>query len=439
MTKSILYEADNLTLAQGTGIATYASNLAETARKLGYEPMALLGSRRPMSRRDPVLSEISFYDAAAGERRTLAQQVDLARHFLVGSPLGIKPLPLPRTGAVIAPSTRSLGKFGNVFTVPLLVEKAGLHFRRYGAPATVRPPAKTDLFHATQAVPLRVNGVPNVYTVHDLVPLRLPYATLDQKKFTLGVLRDIARRADHIVTVSEHSRRDIVSLLGVDGARVTNTYQSVSMPPEMTQKSDAEVAREMANQFGLDYRGYFLFVGALEPKKNVGRLIDAFGAAGSARPLIIVGSDGWGSERELARLSDEQFLRYTLVDGIIAASRKVRRIPYAAFNTLVSLIRCARALIFPSLYEGFGLPVLEAMSLGTPVITSNVSSLPEIAGDAALLVAPTDVDAIAAAIRTLDADDDLCADLAARGRRQAGLFSPEAYARRLADLYRRLT
>jgi glycosyltransferase involved in cell wall biosynthesis len=116
----------------------------------------------------------------------------------------------------------------------------------------------------------------------------------------------------------------------------------------------------------------------------------------------------------------------------------VKQLTYVSFEFLLALIRGARALLFPSLYEGFGLPVLEAMMLGTPVMTSNVASLPEITGDAAILVDPLDVEAIADAIRKLDSDDDLRAELAMRGIKRAQLFSPEKYRDCVAALYRRV-
>src|SRR5262249_7268887 len=115
-----------------------------------------------------------------------------------------------------------------------------------------------------------------------------------------------------------------------------------------------------------------------------------------------------------------------------------RQLPYVPFELLVALIRGARALLFPSLYEGFGLPVLEAMMLGTPVMTSNVTSLPEVTGDAAILVNPLDVEDMTRAICKLDSDADLRADLATRGPKRAELFSPENYRERVAALYRRV-
>jgi len=118
--------------------------------------------------------------------------------------------------------------------------------------------------------------------------------------------------------------------------------------------------------------------------------------------------------------------------------RSVHRFNYVPFSLLVTLIRGARAVVFPSLYEGFGLPVLEAMVLGTPVVTSRESSVPEIAGDAALLVDPYSTDEIAAAIRTIVGDADLWTELARRGRVQAAKFSVERYRDRVAELYRAL-
>jgi Glycosyl transferases group 1 len=143
-------------------------------------------------------------------------------------------------------------------------------------------------------------------------------------------------------------------------------------------------------------------------------------------------------EKDVEKIEEERFLSYILADAKISPMRRVRQIPYLPRSQLVSLIRGARGVLFPSLHEGFGLPVLEAMMLGAPVITSNVSSLPEIAGDAALLVDPYDVDDIAQAIRALDNDEDLRAELGQRGLKRAAYFSLQAYDDRIAALYGRL-
>ncbi|MGE0702253.1 MAG: glycosyltransferase family 4 protein, partial [Hyphomicrobiaceae bacterium] len=234
----------------------------------------------------------------------------------------------------------------------------------------------------------------------------------------------------------EHSRRDILALIGIPERRITTTSQSVHIPPALLAGSRDELAADLESYFELQPGGYFLVVGAIEPKTNLSRLVDAFASAGCRRPLLVVGAPAWQYERDLEKMGEERFLTYVIKDGVIAPRRRVKRLAYLPFPRLVALMRGARAVLFPSLYEGFGLPVLEAMVAGAPVMTSNVSSLPEVAGDAALLVDPHDVDAIAAGIRRLDSDDDLCADLSARGLERAKLFSPARYKERLGTLYK---
>jgi glycosyltransferase involved in cell wall biosynthesis len=197
--------------------------------------------------------------------------------------------------------------------------------------------------------------------------------------------------------------------------------------------------------FGLEWQQYFLFFGAIEPKKNVGRLIEAYLASGSRHPLVICGKHAWNSHQELGLLYEDDrrdFVPRGPTEGVQGLSRRLRDrvilIDYVPSSLLIGLIRGARALLFPSLYEGFGLPVLEALQLGTPVMTSNTSSLPEVAGDAALLVDPYDTRAMAEAIQALDNDSELRATLSGRGPKQAALFSPDAYGKRLVDLYAKL-
>ena len=252
----------------------------------------------------------------------------------------------------------------------------------------------------------------------------------------LGVDRSLDRSAAHFVTVSENSKRDLVDLVGIAPERITNTYQSVSIPAKYRDKPEDQVAREVEGLTGFDYKGYFLFWGSLEPKKNIGRMIEAYLSSKVDTPLVIVGAQAWKAEQELKLLGDTDTL-YGSMERRRGARKRVIQMPYAPFPLLVSLIRGAKAALFPSLYEGFGLPVLEAMLLGTPVICSNTSSLPEVAGDAAFMVDPYDTQAITNAIRTLDADAAMRADYTARGRKQADLYSPEVYREQLRDVYQK--
>jgi glycosyltransferase involved in cell wall biosynthesis len=433
---TILYEARNLTLSSGTGIATYARSLVQTARGLGYDTDALIATAMPLDRRDPVLNDVHLYDARRRLPFMAQRKLDLA--YLLGAPFGIETVRVGRTGTVIDPHPGALDAFGNIHAATRMFEISLWHFQRYGRRAVVKLPKPPSLFHATHAVPLQVRGCPNIYTIHDVVPLRLPYATLDNKDSTLGMMRDLCRNAEHIVTVSEFSRRDIIKVLGIDESRITNTYQCIDIPPELSGRPEGDIANALDRNWSLGHRDYFLFLGAIEPKKNLSRLIDAYARSKVSRPLIIVGGLGWQYEADLERINDEKFLSYRMSGDRLIPERRVRRLQHLPFANVVTLIQGARAVLFPSVYEGFGLPVLEAMTLGTPVLTSKAASLEEIAGDAALLVDPTDIDDIARGIRTLDEDAGLREELASKGRKRAEFFAPDRYRERIGSLYRRL-
>lgn len=433
---AVLIEGHNLTLSSGTGIATYARQLAATLGRLKCDTSVLIGSSRGISRKDQALAQIVLFDA---ERKpTLLTEAANEWRRLSVPPWGVRASRVQPGTMVVEGGAGRFSGFSAVHVVPHLMVREFAHFRRYGKRMRIAVDEQPRIFHATRPAPLKVAGCPNIYTLHDIVPLRLPYTTMDDKKLYLEVIRDLCRNAEHIVTVSEFSRQDIVKLTGISEDKITNTYQAVSLPAHLVGREEAVVANEIEALFGLSFGEYFLFVGALEPKKNVSRLIDAFAASGTKRPLIITGSDGWMNERDVKKIESERFLSYRLEGSLIRPERAVRRFPYLPLDHLVSLIRGARAVLFPSLYEGFGLPVLEAMLLGAPVLTSNVSSLPEIAGDAAICIDPYDIDAMARAIRRLDSDGDLRRDLVERGHRRAELFSPAAYEKRLEDLYTKL-
>ena len=256
--------------------------------------------------------------------------------------------------------------------------------------------------------------------------MRMPYTTLDNKRLYTRLIRGCLAIGDHVCTVSEASRRDIMDLFGVPPDRITNTWQSAIPAPAPVQTS-AELAAWLHGLFALEHCGYFLFFGALEPKKNVGRLLEAYLASGIQTPLVIVGGRAWKSEGEMRLLQGPSA-------GLSAATR-VRQFDYMPRPWLTALIRGARGVMFPSLYEGFGLPVLEAMQLGAPVVTSTESSLPEVAGDAALLVNPYDTAASASAMQRMDSDPALRERLSAAGLAQAERFSVSAYQGRLTALY----
>ena len=360
-------------------------------------------------------------------RRALNHAIDQTRYHLP-----VKPLPVELSGAVVARQfKRTLDAHDRVFVARNLFANARTYFSRTKEFVNLAFEPRPDILHCTYPLPLRVKSARNVYTIHDLVPLRLPFTTEDNKRQLFRLLKKIAKEADHIVTVSENSKRDIIELLGVEEGRISNTYQAVDFPREWIERPAAAVANQLEGHFGLGLHEYLLFYGALEPKKNVRRLIDAYLAADVDVPLVLVVAGGWQNDAETRLLAERNEC-----EGVRRRSgRGIHRLDYVSFATLVTLIRGARAVVFPSLYEGFGLPVLEAMLLGTPVVASCEGALPEVAGEAALLVDPYDTDQIARAIATIVSDADLRAELARRGPLQAAKFSVERYRERVAAVY----
>jgi glycosyltransferase involved in cell wall biosynthesis len=405
--------------------------------------VGVLYGQRVAKSKDPILREITFFDPRPPAPSGYPLILDIRQ---IGRLLaGERALDVPVEGQVIRDQLEArLPHFDRLWSIPDLWRGGALThaYTKFFGNAVL--PEKPKVMHWTYQVPLRVKGVPNIYTLHDLVPLRLPYATLDHKRRQYRMLTRIAREAAHIVTVSETSKRDIMSLLGVPEERITNTYQAVDIPRKLSEKPEDVARAEIEGSFGLGWKGYFLFFGAIEPKKNLARLLEAHLASGVEAPLVICGRQAWDAERELALLYEDDVSERDK-DGRMRGrtlKRKLRDriilLDYAPFRLLVSLVRGAKAVLFPSLYEGFGLPVLEAMHLGTPVMTSNTASLPEVAGDAALLVDPYDTRAMAEAIQALDRQPELRAELAARGPKRAALFDNAAYERRLVELYAKL-
>lgn len=435
----IFIDGYNLSLQQGTGVATYARNLSFCLRDLGAEVGVLYGTKSSTISMNSLIREIAFFDPLAGRPSKLAEIVHVMRRALT-TPLGEIATQVPITGRVVRDAFRArLPHFDHMWNVQNLYEAQRLHFNLYVNRMSVHFRHPPQVMHWTYPLALKARGARNIYTMHDLVPLRLPYTTLDNKRTYFRLTRQLARRGDHIITVSEASKRDIVSLLGIPEEKVTNTYQAVDIPARFANKPITDVKTEVEGTFGLGYQKYFLFFGAIEPKKNVGRMIEAYLASGVKDPLVIVGKKAWKSEEELRLLFENEHVRYLMTrDGMTETRYRVQLVDYASFPLLVSLIRGAKAVLFPSLYEGFGLPALESMLLGTPVMTSNTSSMPEVVGDAAMKVDPYDIRAMVDAIRALDTDVGLRSRLSELGPRQASLFSPERYQVRVRDAYAKL-
>jgi len=306
--------------------------------------------------------------------------------------------------------------------------------------------AGVDLFHATEHLLPRFSSVRTVFTLHDLIFLFHPetHKPLNRWFLTLMMPRFL-RAADAVIAVSECTKRDAVRFYGIPEEKITVIYEGVN--PRFRPASPETIAAVRA-RYNLPEH-FILYVGTIEPRKNLTALLEAFHhllATRSLRPapcdlrpatcsllpapcdlrLVIVGKRGWLYEGFFRRLRE-----LGLEDRVIFTG-------YVPDEDLPAIYSAADLFVFPSLYEGFGLPVLEAMACGTPVICSNTSSLPEVAGDAALLVDPADVRALAGAMERALTDEALRVTLRARGMGKARGFTWEQAAQKTLMVYQAL-
>jgi glycosyltransferase involved in cell wall biosynthesis len=427
---SIGIDGYNFAIPKGTGVATYGFNLARTLSEAGHRIEGVFGLHVGADRR---LRETLFFDRIGKEQTGRRVFGSRWRRRLGVARATIDPWLSPT--AIDVPLTANVDKEAFADLLPKfdrLVSSAGLfecarrHFSTTGRMLSLRIERPPEIMHWTYPVPVRLEGARNIYTIHDLVPLRLPYTTLGDKPRFDRLFRSVCATADHVCTVSDYSRADILGQTGLDPAKVTNTHQAAFLPVHIAEEPFEAAAAIVHRTLGLAPRNYFLFFGSLEPKKNLGRLLEAYLGQDIATPLVIVGARAWLSESQMSLLPPEQ-------DD--EGGSRVRRLEYLSRDLLLRTIRSAKAVLFPSISEGFGLPALEAMQLGTPVLTSNRSSLPEVAGNAAFLVDPYDTGAIAQGILRLDQDDTLRARLSQAGPIQANRFSPRRYLSRLETMY----
>ena len=284
-----------------------------------------------------------------------------------------------------------------------------------------------DLLHGLAfAAPLAAR-CPTVITVHDLSFLRFPEAFHRVNRAYLTLFTKLStRRAMRVIAVSESTRRDVIALCGVPGERVITIPNGVD---EAFHPADAAEVAEFRRNRRLPER-FILYLGTLEPRKNLETLIDAYAglrADGKTVPkLVIAGGKGWFFETIFARVAELGLTDEVFFPGYLPGAE----LPW--------WYRSAELFAYPSRFEGFGLPVLEAMACGTPVITTTSSSLPEVAGDAALLVDPDDTTALTDALRRLLTDSQLREGLRAAGLRQAARFSWTRTATQTAQVYRDL-
>ena len=299
-----------------------------------------------------------------------------------------------------------------------------LHFAKELSFKWRLPSQKIDVYHETNYIPMPFRG-PTVVSVFDLSlhlwPQTHPKNRRDYFK------RHFYRRlpwASHFIVISEATKAQMIEYLNISPDKITVTHLGVS--PNITP-IPAENAKRVMSHYGLTYGSYLLYVGTLEPRKNITALLQAYALmpkrTQSCFPLILAGGRGWlmdHIEDEINRL------------GIASTTRITG---YVLSKHLPALYSGAKVFIYPSLYEGFGLPPLEAMACGTPVITSNVSSLPEVVGDAGILIDPHDINRLKSEIEHLIEDSSQRNLLRNLGLERSKQFTWEACARKTLDAY----
>jgi glycosyltransferase involved in cell wall biosynthesis len=284
-----------------------------------------------------------------------------------------------------------------------------------------------DVLHNPDFIPPFHRNCKSIITIHDLAFLVYPHFLTKESARYYSQIDQAVKWTDHIIAVSESTKQDTIRLLGVPEHKITVIYESAN--PIYRPSKDQEILEQTKSKYHIE-GDFILFVSTIEPRKNLPTLLKAYrqllDSYKASVKLVVVGRRGW--------LSEEVF---TLVDEL-KLTNDVLFLGRLSIEDLPHLYNAAQLLVQPSFYEGFGLPPLEAMACGTPVVVSNVSSLPEVVGDAGLLVDPEDVSELTVAIWRVLTDQALREDLIAKGFKRAQCFSWEKTALQTLELYKRI-
>ncbi len=287
---------------------------------------------------------------------------------------------------------------------------------------------RVELLHCPKSVVPFFSPCPVVVTLHDLIPVKHP----ETEKFAARVYWRLqipiaARRSDFIITDSDHARSEIMADFHVPADRIRTVM--LAFDPAMLAPRKEGDGRAIRASYALP-EGYILYVGTIQPRKNLDTLIEAYhrlkGSGEITEKLVIVGRKGWLYEGLFARIRELNLDDEVIFTGFVPDAE----LPF--------IYDGARVFVYLSLFEGFGLPPLEAMACGVPVVTSDTTSLPEVVGEAGMTLPPRDVAGVATALRTLLTDPVRRQELRERGRARARLFSWDETARQTLEVYRQV-
>jgi glycosyltransferase involved in cell wall biosynthesis len=308
--------------------------------------------------------------------------------------------------------------------VPIVFALRALHWLKFEMSLRhVCRKNKFDIYHETMFVPAAMSIIPLIYTIHDLSLITHKHThPKDRVWFNDFFQKKRLPYATHIMTVSEFIRDQIIDVMNISKSRVTVIPEAAASHfyPRSTEQ-----LRQLRSKFTLPDE-YLLFVGALEPRKNLPMVINAMQHCKSTINLVLAGWEGWGDKSWIRRMHQAGLRDRIFFTG------------YVDDETLACLYSGALALVYPSLYEGFGLPILEAMACGCPVICSDVASMPEVAGDAAIRIDPTSTGGLTAAIDLLAGNQNARQHLIARGFLRAADFTWKRTAEKTREVFQKI-
>jgi glycosyltransferase involved in cell wall biosynthesis len=280
-----------------------------------------------------------------------------------------------------------------------------------------------SLYHETAFTPARLKAVPSVFSIYDLSLRRYRHTQPKERVWMFEYfIKTRLKYARHMLTISEFIRHEIMDEFKVHPSRVSSIPLA---PASFFAPSSSVMVAQVQKKYCLP-KEYLLFVSSLEPRKNIDLLIDALAVADMDIPLVLVGGYGWGDKAWLEKINKGRLKKRIFCTG------------HVSDQDLAAVYTGATALVYPSFYEGFGLPILEAMACGCPVICSNAASMPEAAGNAALYIDPLDVDSLVHAIETLVPDTHGRQTLKTAGLARAKNFTWEKTARQTMDIFQRV-
>ena len=325
----------------------------------------------------------------------------------------------------------SLQDYNHLHILPLPVKILDLLMRSSFKPALSyfeRCFGYPDVLHGTNYLVYPSTKSIKIINIYDLTFIKYPeYTDSVVKTYTERVKRCL-KWTDLVLTISESSKKDIIDYLKVDPAKIYVTplasrYHANYLSPEIILELDKQITYDFS-------KPYLLFVSTIEPRKNITAIISAFNYLKQKyeieHQLILIGKKGWNYEPIFAAIENSPW------------KNEIHHLDYLSDQLVALFYSRADVFVYPSHYEGFGLPVLEAMTLGTPVVTSNTSSIPEVAGDAAILIDPNDYIQLAEAILKVVSDRQLRQELIKKGKERAKLFSWERTAKETLNVYRTL-